>query len=116
MKILDELNYRQWQKRNTEAFGKLSTKQKHEARQNGYWNSGWEKVKNSWKILASFFEVISIFDTKLKKGDVLGAINQCIFEAEQVQTIAQQAIKDLDDNQTILTEIANATLNKYQFL
>ena len=116
MKVLDELNYRQWQKRNTEAFGKLSTKRKHEARQKGYLNTGWEKVKNSWTIVDSFVEVITIFDAKLKKGNVSGAIDQCILEAEQAQEIAQQAIRDLNDNQNLLTGIAKATLKKYQVL
>ena len=116
MKVLDELNYRQWQKRNTEAFGKLPTKQKYEARQKGYFNAGWKKVENSWEILNSFDKLITIFDAKLKKGNVSGAIEQCILEAEQAQEIAQQAIRDLNDNQNILTKVAKATLNKYQLL
>jgi hypothetical protein len=116
MKVLDELNYRQWQKRNTESFGKLSANQKYDARQKGYLNTGWKKVENSWRILKSFGEVITIFDAKLKKGNVSGAIDQCIFEAEQAQEIAQRAIRDLNDNQDILTKVAKATLNKYQLL
>ena len=55
-------------------------------------------------------------DAKLKKGNVSGAIDQCIFEAEQAQEIAQQVIKDLNDNQNTLTKVAKATLNKYQLL
>lgn len=116
MKVLDELNYRQWQKRNTEAFGKLSAKQKHDARQKGYSNTGWGKVENSWKIIKSFVKVITIFNAKLKQGNVSGAIDQCIFETEQAQEIAQQAIRDLNENQNILTRVAKATLNKYQIL
>jgi hypothetical protein len=115
MKVLDELNYRQWQKRNTEAFVKLSVKQKYDARQKGYLNTGWEKVKNSWKII-NLDKVTTIFDAKLKQGNISDAIGQSILEAEQAQEIAQQAIRDLNDNQNILTRVAKATLNKYQLL
>jgi hypothetical protein len=116
MKVLDKFNYRQWQKRNTEAFGKLSVKHKHEARQKEYFNKGWKKVENSWKILKAFDKVTTMFDANLKQGNVSGAIGQSILEAEQAQEIAQQAIRDLNDNQNILTKVAKATLNKYQLL
>lgn len=110
------MNYRQWQKRNTEYFHRLSNVDKRLLREKGYHNIGWQKVKDSWKILEKFLEPKSIFDKKLQKGDLLGAINQSILEADCAHRVASQAMYQQDQYQDEVNKIANNVLNKYPVL
>lgn len=112
---VDGLSYRQWQKRNTDTFQQLAKAQKQTARQQGYSNVGWQNVQTSWKILQQLIPP-SLFDAKLRKGDLSGAMDQSILEAEQAQAIAQQGIADLKRKRNEIQELAEQTLNKYQLL
>ena len=116
MKTIEVMGYGQWQKRNTKAFEKLSRKQQQEIRKKGYFNVGWEKIKLSWRILSSFAESSNFFNIKLKKGDLSGAIDQCILEVEQFHKKSQQAITELRHEYNILNEFAQSALDKYQLL
>lgn len=113
---IDGLSYRQWQKRNTNIFQQLTKTQQQTARQQGYRNVGWQQIQQSWQLLRQFMEPTSLFDAKLKKGDLVGAIGQSILEAEQAQAIAQQGIADLKRKRNEIQELAEKTLNKYQLL
>ena len=85
MKV-NNMSYRQWQKRNTEAFQKLTKAQQKKARDRGYRNVGWQKVQTSWEILQQF-QTPSLFDARLKRGDIAGAIDQSILEADQAKNV-----------------------------
>lgn len=113
---VDGLSYRQWQKRNTDTFQQLTKAQQQAARQQGYRNTGWQQVQQSWKVLQQLLKPISLFDAKLKKGDLSGAIDQSILEADQAQEIAKQGIANLKRKHKQLQELAEKTLNKYQLL
>lgn len=112
MMRIDEMNYNQWQRRNSDIFNNLSKKQKQAARERGYFNVGWDKVKHSWEIV----KPITLFNRKLKKGDIHGALNQSILEAEEAQKIAKKAIQDLNDNYNNLSKATEVVLGKYQLL
>jgi hypothetical protein len=115
MKLLDNLNYRQWQKRNSLAFNQLDKLQQKEIRKKGYNNRGWNQVKKSWIILQEYQgKIISIFDHKLTKGDLIGAINIAMINSEETSNIASEAIATLEKNQQKIDELAEKTLNKYQ--
>lgn len=116
MNLADGMNYSQWQKRNTNYFNKLQKKQKLKARNQGYFNVGWEKVKKSWEILIGFTEVLSLFEKMLKKGNISSAINLSIMEAEQAQKVAKDAIDNFSLKRKKLNKISKNSLNKYQLL
>lgn len=116
MKIIDGLSYREWQKRNTEAFSKLNHSQQKEVRAKGYRNVGWNSVQKSWDILKNSFQEKSVFDYKLSKGDLLGAIHHSILEAEQAQVIANEAIDSLEKSYDDVKKLADEALSKYQLL
>lgn len=113
---IDSLSYRQWQKRNTDKFQQLNKARQKIARQQGYRNVGWQQVQQSWTILQELTQPPSLFDAKLKKGDLEGAINQSILEAEQAQEIAKQGVADLEHKRKKIHELTEKTLNKYQLL
>ena len=116
MNIVDGLSYRDWQQRNTESFFKLDRSQQKELRSKGYRNIGWNHVQKSWSLLQTSFQELSLFDHKLRKGDLIGAINHSILEAEQAQDIASEALESLDKNYKEVKQIANQALAKYQLL
>lgn len=117
MKLVEGMSYRQWQKRNTEHFNYLTKTQQKEARKQGYCNLGWDKVHNSWVVICKLANnVASFFEHKLRKGDVIGAIELSIFEAEQAKHLARQAIKTLDITQQYFDKLADETLAKYSVL
>lgn len=116
MNIVDGLSYRDWQQRNTESFFKLDRSQQKELRSKGYRNIGWNHVQKSWSLLQSSFQELSLFDHKLRKGDLSGAINHSILEAEQAQDIASEALETLDKNYKDVKQLANKALAKYQLL
>ncbi len=115
MKIVQNLNYRQWQKRNSSVFKKLSKSEQKEVKEKGYRNIGWNNVQKSWLILQEFKpNIVSIFDHKLAKGDLVGAINVAIMNSDKTSEIASEAIVTLDKNQQELNKLAEDALNKYQ--
>jgi hypothetical protein len=61
MKIIEDLNYRQWQKRNTEKFNILTKEQKELARNKGYYNKGWQNVQKAWIIINKIIKNVIIF-------------------------------------------------------
>ena len=129
MQLVEGLNYRQWQKRNTEGFKSLSKSQRKEARKQGYYNLGWNKIKTSWKIISRLVseksssangktkkKVVRIFEHKLNQGDLTGAINLSILEADDAKNFAQKAIKELNENYEKLDKLADEALEKYCLL
>jgi hypothetical protein len=117
MKVTGGMNYREWQKRNTKHFSLLAKRQQREARNQGYCNIGWDKVQNSWKILCNFTDnITSLFEHKLNKGDIVGAIELSLLDAENAKGIAQKAVSDLDANEKRLRNIADEALAKYPLL
>lgn len=113
---IDDMSYRLWQKRNTDIFHQLTKAQQKLARQQGYRNVGWQQVQQSWKVLQQLAKPLSLFDAKLKKDDLSGAINQSILEAEQAQNVAKQGISNLKHRRNQIQELTEKTLNKYQLL
>jgi hypothetical protein len=117
MKLLEGMTYRQWQQRNTEVFNSLTKNKQKEARSQGYNNIGWNKVQKSWRIinrLAS--DVISLFGHKLRKGDIIGAIELSILEADKAKHLAQKVIENLNENQQYFDKLADEALAKYPLL
>jgi hypothetical protein len=117
MKVPGGMNYREWQKRNTKHFSLINKRQQKQARHQGYCNIGWDKVKDSWKILCQLTDnTTSLFEHKLNKGDLVGAIDQSLLEAEQAKGIARKAVSALDASEKRLTKIADEALAKYPLL
>ena len=117
MKLVEGMNYRQWQKRNTEHFNSLTNNQQKEARKQGYSNVGWDQVQNSWAIIYKpAINVPSLFEHKLRKGDIVGAIELSIFEADKAKHLAHQTIESLNKNQQYFDELVEKTLAKYPLL
>jgi hypothetical protein len=117
MKIIENLNYREWQKRNSSVFKQLSKSEQKEIREKGYRNIDWNNVQKSWLILTKLNpKIVSIFDHKLAKGDLIGAINIAIMDSNKTSDIASEAIDTLKDNQQRLNRLAEDALNKYQLL
>jgi hypothetical protein len=117
MKVLEGKNYRQWQSRNTSHFNSLTKKQQKEIRNQGYCNIGWDKVQNSWEIICkSNRNIASLFEHKLKKGNVIGAIELLLVDAGDTKKIAQEAVNSLAANQKRFKKIGNEALAKYPAL
>lgn len=114
---IDGLSYRQWQRRNTEAFKQLSKEQQQTARDQGYYNVSWKRVQVSWQILQTLAAPVpTLFDAKLKKEDVVGAIDQSLLAADQAQTVAQTGQQKLKRQRQQIKEKAEAAIHKYQLL
>jgi len=116
MKIIDGLNYREWQKRNTELFSKLERSKQKELRNKGYRNKGWDQVQKSWELLKYSCQEFSIFNHKLSKHDLLGAINHSILEDEQAKAVANEFLENLERNYNQVKGLADQALSKYQLL
>ena len=117
MKTFAAINYRQWQRRNTEKFNSLSKQQKQEARCKGYYNKGWERVKQSWQIINQIANnVVDLFSYQLNKGNLSSAIASSIMELDKVKEVAQSALKKLSQKQQELDIIATKSLAKYPLL
>ena len=54
-----------------------------------------------------------LFDRKLKKGDIMGAIDQSLLSADAAKAIAKDAIKSLDAGLKRLDKLANEVTKKY---
>ncbi|MGB2924422.1 MAG: hypothetical protein WBB82_03905 [Limnothrix sp.] len=113
MKIIDGLNYREWQKRNTKFFSQLTNKQKKELRAKGYKNLGWLNVQKSWTILKKIVNTPNLFEKRLQNGDLVGAINHAILEAEQAKRLAQEIREDNDEGYRKIVELAEKAKSKY---
>ena len=114
MKTFAAMGYRQWQRRNTDRFNSLTKQQKQEARRQGYYNRGWEKVKQSWQILNQLVNnVIDLFTHQLNKGNLSGAIASSIMGLDKVKGLAQSTQKKLNQKQQELDSIAAKSLAKY---
>lgn len=126
---IEGMNYRQWQKRNTEYFNRLNKLQQAESRKRGYRNIGWDRVQKSWKLVNTSNQaeneetvvpfkkpnnIASLFDHKLHKGDVVGALDLSILEYERASVMAKQALKELENNRNYLNKITVEALAKYQ--
>ncbi|QUY45452.1 hypothetical protein [Acaryochloris marina] len=116
MNIVDGLSYREWQKRNSINFKKLTKLQQKKARKKGYYNIGWKNVRESWQVLSQILDPINLFNVRLNKGDLVGAIDHSILEAEQSQIIARQAINDIERKQSKIHALAKESQDKYQLL
>lgn len=115
MNLINDLSYRQWQKRNSLYFNQLDKLTQQEIRKKGYCNRGWNQVQKSWAILQEYQgKIVTIFDHKLAKGDLKGAINLAIIDSQQTKNLARDAIASLEKNQQRLDKLAKKTLNKYQ--
>ncbi|OZH55959.1 hypothetical protein AFK68_01255, partial [Hydrocoleum sp. CS-953] len=74
--------------------------------------------QKSWDILMSFVNivnnnVVTIFDHKLNKGDLIGAINQSTYEAEQLQNIVEKEVDKMDKLLQKATDIFNKTQKRF---
>lgn len=120
MNLLEKMNYRQWQKRNSEVFHGLSAEQQRQARKKGYYNSGWGKVKSSWELLQDFknstYKVVSLFEHELNKGNIVKAIDLTIIESQKAQKMSEDRKKELEKVSKNLHEIADKALAKYPLL
>lgn len=106
-----DLSYRQWQKRNTDGFQRLSKAQQKKARQLGYHNVGWQRIKSSWDVLQQVAPP-TFFDAKLRRGDLIGAVTQSIMEAEQAKKDANEGLRKLRRGNKKLKAIAEKILSK----
>jgi hypothetical protein len=70
-KQLDGLNYKQFQKRNSDKFNSLSQNSKKLARQEGYKNIGWENICQSWNILqrVTIFLPVDFIEFTINKAE-----------------------------------------------
>ena len=117
MKTFAAINYRQWQRRNTEKFNSLTKQQKQEARSKGYYNKGWNKVKQSWQILNQLANnVVDLFTYQLNKGNLSSAIASSIIELDKVKEVAQSTLKKISQKQQELDSMAQKSLAKYPLL
>lgn len=118
MKIVQGLNYRQWQHRNTDKFKNLTVSQQKEARIQGFFNRGWEQVQKSWDILMSFVNIVNnnlvtMFEYKLNKGDLIGAINQSVHETEHIEEVVEQQFEKIDQLLQKAKDIFNKTKKRF---
>lgn len=117
MNVKGGMNYREWQRRNKEHFSLLTKVQQKQARQQGYFNTGWDKVQESWKILCKLTDnVTTLFEHKLSKSDIVGAIDLSLLDADNAKETARKAVSDLDASEKRLTKIADEALAKYPLL
>lgn len=58
----------------------------------------------------------NIFDQKLKKGDIIGAIDQSILECDRAKQLAQETRKEIKALANRSKTIAQAALDKYPLL
>lgn len=118
--MLKEMNYRQLQNRNTVTFKNLTKPQQKEAKKQGYYNVGWEKVKSSWDILCVIppppNPVVALFKRKIIKNDIPGAVGMIILESENIEKIAQEGLSKLDKLEKQFNKETDKILKKYPIL
>jgi hypothetical protein len=68
---LDNLNYREAQKRNSEHFNSLKKSEQKILREKGYRNVGWQNVIKSWQLLQSKItnQPIDFIDFAIQKAE-----------------------------------------------
>lgn len=117
MKLIENLNYRQWQERNSSILNQLTKPEQKEIRKKGYHNIGWDKVQRSWLILKQLKpKVVSIFDYKLSKNNLIEAIDIAIIDTDNTHKIAKKAIENIKQNKARLNKLAEDVLSKYKLL
>lgn len=123
IKMFKEINYRQLQNRNTVTFKSFTKSQQKEARKQGYYNIGWEKVRSSWDILCVIQpplpdddHVVDLFEYKITKNDISGAFGMIILESENMNNIAEEGLSMLDKLEKKFNEKADKILKKYPIL
>ena len=57
--------------------------------------------------------VASMFEFKLGRGDLAGAIDMALLEADDAKRIAQEALQRLEEDQAEIDRMAEETLRKY---
>ena len=112
-KIIDGLGYREWQKRNSDRFRQLSATDRKEAKIRGYRNLGWESVQKSWEILQTLGKVTSLFDRKIQTGDLVGAIDLALHEADLAKEEAQEAKVFFRQSKKRTKDLLERTRKKY---
>lgn len=130
-KSVGNLSYREWQARNSLLFKECSRQQQQDLRQRGYRNVGWENVRKSWDILREYLQqsrqehgltvsdsrnVTSLFDRKLDRGHIAGAIDISLLEAEQAKQVVQEALTSLEEGHAKIETLADDILKKYQLI
>jgi hypothetical protein len=124
-KSIDNLSYHEWQRRNSAGFKELTRAQQKALRTQGYRNLGWSGVQNSWQLLKHFHpvnkplkdpssNVESLFEHKLARGDVIGAIDISLLEANEAKRLAQETLNCIEEGHAEIESIAEKILNKYQ--
>ncbi|AFZ46511.1 hypothetical protein Cyast_0532 [Cyanobacterium stanieri PCC 7202] len=70
-KKLDNLNYREAQKRNSQHFKNLQKKEQKLLKEKGYRNVGWNNVINSWQLLQTKnnYKPIDFVDFAIQKAE-----------------------------------------------
>lgn len=58
----------------------------------------------------------NMFDARLAKGDLEGALNQALIEADNAKAIAQQGLDTLPRQRDRIEALGAAALSKYQLL
>jgi hypothetical protein len=58
----------------------------------------------------------AIFEHKLSKSDIVGAIELSLLDAEHVKGITRKAVSDLDANEKRLRTVADEALAKHPLL
>jgi hypothetical protein len=123
IKMFKEINYRQLQSRNTVTFKSFTKSQQKEARTQGYYNVGWEKVRSSWDILCVIQpplpdddHVVDLFEYKVTKNDISGAFGMIILELENMDNLAEEGLSMLDKLEKQFNEKADKILKKYPIL
>jgi hypothetical protein len=123
IKMFKEINYRQLQSRNTVTFKSFTKSQQKEARKQGYYNVGWEKVRSSWDILCVIQpplpdddHVVDLFEYKVTKNDISGAFGMIILESENMDNLAEEGLSMLDKLEKQFNEKADKILKKYPIL
>jgi hypothetical protein len=56
------------------------------------------------------------FDAKLRRGDITGAIDQSIMEADKASKMAKEAIKNIEARRKEVSELTQKALKKYPLL
>jgi hypothetical protein len=121
--MFKEINYRQLKSRNTVTFKSFTKSQQKEARKQGYYNVGWEKVRSSWDILCVIQpplpdddHVVDLFEYKVTKNDISGAFGMIILESENMDNLAEEGLSMLDKLEKQFNEKADKILKKYPIL
>jgi hypothetical protein len=104
MKTINDLSYKEWQKRNTTFLSLLNANEKKDLRQRGYKNVGWQNVMETWKIIQVFIKVTPMIEKRIKKGDIMGILRHVLLDVDNGIEYAEDSIQYAEDS---LQDIAN---------